>query len=96
MNALQKLSAQYPTLLFTLSYEEETGWGGCIVYDNGNEETTQEYDNKCRDCDELNTLDCCDDCGNELCSKCNNISEADKDALKECKTHKHLAQEVTA
>jgi len=94
--ALLTLSKQYPTVTLELEFEEETGWGGTIVYDNGNEETTEEYDNKCRDCSALNTLDYCDDCGNELCSKCNNISEADKDALKECETHKHLAQEVTA
>jgi hypothetical protein len=94
--ALLTLSKQYPTVTLELEYEEETGWGGTIVYDNGNEETTEEYENKCRDCSELNTLSYCDDCGNELCSKCNNIGEADKDALKKCETHKHLAQEVTA
>ena len=26
--AIAKLSSQYPSLLFTMSYEEETGWGG--------------------------------------------------------------------
>ena len=94
--ALLTLSKQYPTVTLELEFEEETGWGGTIVYDNGNEEETEEYDNKCRDCSALNTLDYCEECSNELCSACNNIGEADKDALKECETHKHLAQEVTA
>jgi hypothetical protein len=92
--AMLTLSQQYPTVTLELEYEEETGWGGCIVYTNGNEETSEEYDNKCRDCSALNTVDCCEECGNELCSKCNNISEADKDALGKCEEHKHLLEEV--
>ena len=68
--ALEKLSAQYPTLLFTLSYEEETGWGGemeflrgVIISDNG-------YDSKCNECDNTDCLEWCEDCSNEVCSVC--------------------------
>jgi len=94
--AMVTLSKQYPTVTLELEYEEENGWGGTIVYNNGNEEETEEYDSKCRDCNALNTLEYCDECGNQLCSACNDIGEADKDALKECETHKHLVQEATA
>lgn len=94
--ALLTLSKQYPTVTLELEFEEENGWGGTIVYDNGNEEETEEYDSKCRDCNALNTLEYCEDCSNQLCSACNNIGEADKDALKECETHKHLLEEVKA
>jgi hypothetical protein len=95
-NAMLALSEQYPTASLELEYEEETGWGGCILYENGNSTETEEYDNKCRDCGALNTLDYCEDCSNQLCSACNDTGEADLDALKECETHKHLAQEVSA
>lgn len=91
-----ELSRQYPTARLELEYEEETGWGGRIVFDNGTRLVEEEYNEKCRDCNALNTLDYCDDCGNQLCSECNDIGEADKDALKECETHKHLLEEVKA
>lgn len=91
-----ELSRQYPTVTLELEFQEENGWGGTIVYDNGNEETTEEYDSKCRDCSALNTLEYCEDCSNQMCSACNDIGEADKDALKECETHKHLLEEVKA
>jgi hypothetical protein len=93
-SALFALSHQYPTATLELEYEEETGWGGAITFVNGEAEETEEYDNKCRDCDALNTLEWCETCENELCSECNNTSEADLDTLKECETHKHLAKET--
>jgi hypothetical protein len=86
--AIAKLSAQYPSLLFTISYEEETGWGGECEFLRGEQLKGSEYDNKCRDCDSENTLDYCEnDCG-EICSKCNWLGEADLDCVKECQTHK--------
>ena len=45
--ALTKLSSQYPTLLFTLSYEEETGWGGEHEYLRGERLDGSEYNWKC-------------------------------------------------
>lgn len=92
--ALIKLSSQYPTLLFTLSYEEETGWGGEMEFLRGTVISQSEYDNKCRDCDEVNTLDYCEECDNELCSACNYIGEADMDSLEECSIHKHLIEKA--
>ena len=86
--ALQKLSSQYPSLLFTLSYEEETGWGGEMEILRGEVISISEYSNKCRDCDSEDTLDYCEnDCG-EICSACNYLGEADLDCVKECQTHK--------
>jgi len=86
--AIEKLSTQYPNLEFTLSYEEETGWGGEVVFVDGNGSELETYDNKCRDCDSINTLEYCDnDCG-EICSACHDMSEADLEAVADCDEHK--------
>ena len=86
--ALAKLSEQYPSLLFTLSFEEETGWGGECEFLRGKIISMSEYENKCRDCDSDDTMEYCDnDCG-EICSSCNYLGEADLDNVKECQTHK--------
>jgi hypothetical protein len=86
--ALEKLSAQYPTLLFTLSYEEETGWGGELEILRGVVISESEYDNICRDCDITNQMEYCEnECG-EICSNCNWLGEADLEAVAECQTHK--------
>lgn len=88
IEAITKLSTQYPTLNFNLSYEEETGWGGEITLLNGFITTVEEYDNKCRDCESINTLEYCDnDCG-EICSDCNYMGEADLDCVADCDIHK--------
>jgi hypothetical protein len=87
MPALQKLSAQYPTLLFTLSYEEETGWGGELEILRGEVISESEYDNKCHDCDSTDTMEFCEDCENQICSNCNWLGEADLDSVAECQTH---------
>ena len=86
--ALQKLSAQYPTLLFTLSYEEETGWGGEMEFLRGEIISESEYDNQCRDCDATNQMEYCEegDCG-EICGNCHWLGEADLEAVAECQTH---------
>jgi hypothetical protein len=88
MSALIKLSLQYPNLLMTLSYEEETGWGGELELLNGVVISESEYENQCRDCDAIDCLEFCEDCGNEVCSSCNWLGEADLDAVAECQTHK--------
>jgi len=73
MGALTKLSEQYPDLLFTLSYEEETGWGGECELLRGKVISESEYDNMCRNCDgtyENSELVECNDCGYHLCPLC--------------------------
>jgi hypothetical protein len=87
MPALEKLSAQYPTLLFTLSYEEETGWGGELEILRGEVISESEYDSKCRDCDATDQMEYCEnDCGS-ICGNCNWLGEADLDSVKDCQTH---------
>jgi len=86
--AIEKLSAQYPTLLFTLSYQEETGWGGEMEFLRGEIISSSEYDSQCRDCDAVDCLEFCEDCGNEICNVCNWLGEADLDGVAECETHK--------
>lgn len=91
--ALSKLSEQYPSLLFTHSYEEETGWGGECEFLRGEMISRDEYENKCRDCEAENTLEYCDnDCG-EICSACHWLGEADLDAVGECEEHKQFLDE---
>lgn len=88
LEAISKLSAQYPDLDFELSYEEETGWGGCVQFEAGNANELESYENKCRDCDSLNTMAYCEnDCG-EICSDCNYMGEADLECVAECDEHK--------
>jgi Ferredoxin-like domain in Api92-like protein len=82
--ALDKLSSQYPDLLFTLSYEEETGWGGEMEILRGQIISESEYENKCSECDSYDTLEYCEDCENDVCSVCGYDSEDI------CETHKEL------
>ena len=86
--AIEKLSSQYPTLLFTLSYEEETGWGGEMEFLRGVVISESEYDSMCRDCDATDQMDFCEDCEEIICSNCNWLGEADLKAVAECDTHK--------
>jgi hypothetical protein len=73
MSALLNLSEQYPDLLFTLSYEEETGWGGECELLRGKVISESMYDNMCRNCDgkyEDSEIVSCDDCGDYPCPHC--------------------------
>jgi len=86
--AIVKLSTQYPDLDIELSYEEETGWGGLLQFEAGNINEIESYENRCRDCDSMNTMEYCDnDCG-EICSDCHYMGEADLDCVSECEIHK--------
>ena len=86
--AMRKLSELVPNCVLTLSFEEETGWGGEWEFVRGEMTAESNYESKCRDCDEEDTLEYCDnDCG-EICSACNWMGEADLEAVAECQTHK--------
>jgi hypothetical protein len=86
--ALEKLSAQYPDLLFTYSYQEEQGWGGECEFLNGIKISSMEYDSQCRDCDATDQMEYCEnDCG-EICGNCHWLGEADLEAVAECDDHK--------
>ena len=86
--AMIKLSKLVPNCVVTLDYEEETGWGGEIEFVNGEETASSDYESQCRDCDEIDCMEYCEnDCG-QICSSCNYLGEADLDCVKECPTHK--------
>jgi len=68
--AIEKLSTQHPNVTFRLYYEEEQGWGGEVEYINGEGKTILEYDDKCHECDAINSMDYCDDCGCNVCLEC--------------------------
>lgn len=69
--AIEKLSEQYPNLLLTLSYEEEQGWGGEMEFLKGEIISESEYEDKCYECDAINTMEYCEDCECGVCSACN-------------------------
>jgi hypothetical protein len=70
MTALIKLSNQYPDLLFTLSYEEETGWGGECEILRGEIISDIEWESQCHACDSKDCLEYNEEVGNEVCTKC--------------------------
>ena len=70
MTALIKLSNQYPDLLFTLSYEEETGWGGECEILRGEIISDVEWESQCHECDSKDCLEYNEEVGNEVCTKC--------------------------
>ena len=72
MPALTELSVQYPELLFTLSYEEETGWGGELEILRGKTISDESYGWKCKDCDHTEQeVPYCEDCEYDTCPNCN-------------------------
>ena len=75
--AILKLSEQYPTLLITLSYEEEQGWGGEIEMHHGQISAESDYEDKCYECDEINTMEWCEECDISVCLSCNKTREED-------------------
>ena len=87
--ALKKLSSQFPTLLFTLSYEEETGWGGEHEYLNGEALDGSEYNWKCRECDyeETDEPPYCETCEYDMCPDCGYGEPMDEDREK-CEEHR--------
>ena len=86
--AMEKLSALVPNCVLTLEFEEETGWGGEYEFVKGELTAESSYENKCRDCDEEDTLEYCEnDCG-EICNSCHYLGEADLECVAECDTHK--------
>jgi hypothetical protein len=72
--ALVNLSSQYPDLLFTLSYEEETGWGGEFEILRGVILEGSLYNWKCQACDYMEAGDPTDNWSDEhddiICPKC--------------------------
>lgn len=86
--ALRELSRQYPTAKISLDFEEETGWGGEYLFTNGEVEVLNEFENRCRECFEMNTMEVCEECENYLCSSCNYGEFIEENRLQECSIHK--------
>ena len=86
--AIEKLSEQYPDLLFTHSFEEEQGWGGELEILNGNLLSESQYDWKCRECDyEADESPYCETCCYDMCPNCGYGEPDDEDRAK-CDEHK--------
>ena len=76
--AIEKLSAQYPELEFSLSFEEETGWGGETIFANGEGTDIEAYGWKCRECDHIEEdTPYCEECEFDTCPECG-YNEADE------------------
>jgi hypothetical protein len=89
LSGIEKLVEQYPTLNFNLSYEEETGWGGEVEYEEGVQTMHNEYGWKCRECDnEEEDSPYCEECEFDTCPSCG-YNESDEP----CDQHK---EEVNA
>jgi len=85
--ALEKLSAQYPELLMTLSYEEETGWGGEMEFLNGHTISNSEYGWQCKECDhQEDETPYCEDFEYDMFPSCGWGEPMDEDRAK-CQTH---------
>ena len=94
IQAIEKLSQMFPNIEFDLEFEEETGWGGNYIFSDGDGTEVESYENKCRDCDSVDTLEFCDNGCGEICSDCNYMGEADLDCVAECEAHmKYLDSE---
>jgi len=85
---LIELSRQFPSVLITNEYMEETGWGGEAEYANGKELSESEYNWKCWECGykELGEPPYCEDCEFDMCPKCGHGEPTDEDRAT-CQTH---------
>lgn len=78
VEAITKLSKQYPDVGFTLSYEEETGWGGEVIFEDGEGTEMEAYGWKCRECDHTEEeTPYCEECDFDTCPACG-YNEADE------------------
>jgi hypothetical protein len=93
--ALKKLSAQYPNLLFTLSFEEETGWGGETEFLRGEVISESDYGWKCRECDHTEEeTPYCETCEFDMCPDCG-WGEPMEEDRQQCEEHR-IEEEVNA
>ena len=94
---LIELSRQFPSVLITNEYQEETGWGGMMEFANGKIYSESEYGWKCYECDHTeDETPYCEDCEYDMCPACGH-GEPDFDLQEKCPTHgvelrEHLAQ----
>jgi hypothetical protein len=86
--ALIELSKQFPSVLITNEYMEETGWGGEAEYANGDTLSQNEYNWKCWECGykELDEPPYCESCEFDMCPSCGHGEPTDEDRAT-CQTH---------
>ena len=88
--AIAKLSEQYPNCSFTLSFEEETGWGGEYLFENGSSSEIESYGWKCRECNHIeDETPYCETCEFDMCPECGYGEPMDEDRAK-CEEHNEL------
>lgn len=87
--ALIELSRQYPSVLITNEYQEETGWGGEIEYLHGEITAESDYNWQCWECGykELGEPPYCETCEYDMCPECGHGEPMEEDRAK-CKEHK--------
>ena len=85
---LIELSRQFPSVLITNEYQEETGWGGRMEIANGNILSETEYNWKCWEChyEETDEPPYCEDCEFDMCPKCGYGEPTDEDRAN-CQSH---------
>jgi hypothetical protein len=85
--ALIELSSQFPSLLLTNEYQEETGWGGETEFLKGEITAESEYGWKCWECDHTEEeTPYCEDCEYDMCPSCGHGEPMEEDREK-CPTH---------
>ena len=84
---LIELSRQFPSVLITNEYQEESGWGGQAEYANGKIYSEDEYNWKCWECDHTeDETPYCETCEYDMCPACG-YGEPDFDLQEKCPTH---------
>ena len=84
---LIELSNQFPSVLITNEYMEETGWGGAAEFANGKMLSHSEYGWKCWECDHTeDEAPYCEDCEYDMCPSCGNGEPMPEDRAN-CQTH---------
>jgi hypothetical protein len=87
-NALIELSRQFPSLLITNEYKEETGWGGETEYLRGEITAESSYNWACWECDYKETGEppYCEDCEYDMCPSCGH-GEPEEELRTNCPIH---------
>jgi hypothetical protein len=88
---LVELSRQFPSVLITNEYQEETGWGGSMEFLRGKITAESEYNWKCWAChhEVIDEPPYCDDCEYDMCPQCGH-GEAEVELQEKCPTHSVL------
>jgi hypothetical protein len=85
---LLELSRQFPSVLITNEFQEETGWGGSMEIANGKIYSESDYGWKCWECDHTeDETPYCETCEYDMCPDCGH-GEPDPELQQQCQTHR--------